>query len=95
MQMDKTYEVRIGKLEKQIEQIIARNQKVEADKRWETSFLRRMLVAIFTYLPIAIYMRTIEVPNPWLNAVVPTLGFLISTLTLPWFRKLWLKSKTV
>lgn len=95
IRMDRTHEHRIGKLEKQIGQILARNQKVEADKRWETSFLRRMLVAIFTYLPIAIYMWAIQVPSPWLNAVVPTLGFLISTLTLPWFKKLWLNSQTL
>lgn len=91
IQMDKTVEDRIGELEKQIKQITSRNQKVEADKSWETSYLRRILVALFTYLPIAVYMWKIEVPSPWLNAVVPTLGFLISTLTLPWFRKLWLK----
>lgn len=90
--MDKILEDRIKKLEKEINQILARNQKVEADKGWETSYLRRTLVAIFTYLPIAIYMWAIDVPSPWLNAVVPTLGFLISTLVLPWFKQIWLKS---
>ncbi|OQB06015.1 MAG: hypothetical protein BWY19_00572 [bacterium ADurb.Bin212] len=91
--MDKTLEERIQKIEEEVSQILARNKKVEADKGWETSYLRRTFVAIFTYLPIAIYMWAINVPSPWLNAVVPTLGFLISTLALPWFKQIWQKSQ--
>jgi len=86
-------EERIEKLEKELEKINQRNARVENDKAWETSGLRRILVALFTYLPIAIYMSAIGVNNPWLNAIVPTLGFLISTLSLPWIKKTWLERK--
>jgi hypothetical protein len=76
-------------LKSRIEIIEQRNQKVELDKTWETSLTRRLLLIMFTYLAIALYLSAIAVPNPWINAVVPAIGFLLSTLTLPFFKKRW------
>lgn len=78
-------------LEKRIAQIEQRNERVGADKAWETSWLRRMLLVIFTYLAISLYLNAIRVDRPWLNAIVPAIGFLLSTLTLPIFKELWRK----
>ena len=83
---------KIEQLEKDIEVIKKRNIGVEADKEWETSWFRRLLVAIFTYLSIGIYMSAIHIDRAWLNAIVPTVGFLLFTLTLPWFQTLWKNS---
>lgn len=80
----------IEDLDKRIKEIEKRNQRVEIDKAWETSLTRRLLLIIFTYLSIGLYMNAIGVQNPWLNAVIPSLGFLLSTLTLPFFKNLWL-----
>lgn len=77
------------KLEKRILEIEKRNKKVEKDKAWETSILRKALLIIFTYLTISIYMRFVLNTNPWLNAIIPSLGFYLSTLSLPFFRKIW------
>ena len=79
------------KLEEKIQKIEERNQQVEADKAWETSWTRRILLTIFTYLAIAVYMWAIDILRPWLNAVVPAVAFMLSTLTMPFFKKLWLK----
>jgi len=78
-------------LKKRIEKIETRNKRVELDKAWETSYTRRVLLIVFTYLSIGFYMAVIKVPSPWLNAVIPSLGFLLSTLTLPYFKNLWQK----
>ena len=78
-------------LEKRLKAIEERNKKVESDKSWETSFTRRALLVGFTYLAIGFYLNAINVPNPWLNAIVPAVAFMLSTLTLPFFKKLWLK----
>ncbi len=86
-------EERIKNLELEIKNIKDRNKKVEIDKEWETSFIRRLLIAIFTYLPLGIYMNFIGVANPWMNAIVPTIGFLISTLAFPWIKNIWLRQK--
>ncbi len=77
-------------LNQRLEAIEYRNQKVEVDKAWETSYTRRILLIIFTYLAIGLYMWAIAISRPWLNAIVPSVGFLLSTLTLPFFKSLWL-----
>lgn len=81
----------ITKLENRIEKIEQRNKKVEMDKAWEGSITRRVLIVLFTYLSIGVYMWFIGVDQPLLNAVIPSLGFTLSTLTLPYFKSLWMK----
>ncbi|RJP45938.1 hypothetical protein C4587_00075 [Candidatus Parcubacteria bacterium] len=78
-------------LENRIHEIEERNAKVEFDKAWETSWTRRSLLVLFTYLAVGTYLWAIGVLRPWINAIVPAAAFLISTLTMPFFRKLWLK----
>lgn len=80
---------KVDALEKRIEQIESRNKNVEVNKAWETSYTRRFLIAIFTYLAIALYLKFIVEIEPWINAIVPTVGFLLSTLTIPLFKKFW------
>lgn len=81
----------LEQLEKEVENIKQRNKRVEADKDWETSYARRILLIFFTYLAIGFYLQAINIPRPWLNAIVPAVAFLLSTLTIPFFKKLWLK----
>jgi len=76
-------------LQKEINQIKERNTKVENDKAWETSKTRRLLLVLFTYLAIGIYFQAIGIDKAWLNAIVPAIAFLLSTLTLPFFKNLW------
>lgn len=81
----------LEQLEQEINKLKERNRRVEVDKSWETSLTRKVLLIIFTYLSIALYLKFIVGINPWINAVVPAIGFLLSTLTLPFFKKLWSK----
>jgi len=74
-----------------IEQIKERNKRVETDKAWETSKTRKIIIALMTYIVIVIFLWSINMPRPWLNAIVPSVGFILSTMTLPFFKKLWLK----
>ncbi|MCX6808546.1 MAG: hypothetical protein NTW50_02675 [Candidatus Berkelbacteria bacterium] len=77
-------------LKLEVAKIKDRNSAVEADKAWETSISRRLLLIIFTYLAIGLYLSAIKIHSPWLNAIVPATGFLLSTLTLNLFKKIWL-----
>ena len=77
-------------LEQRVRKIEERNAGVEADKAWETSWVRRLLIALFTYIVASIFLWYIGVPNPLLNALVPTGGFVLSTLTISFFKTLWL-----
>lgn len=78
-------------LEARILKIEERNLGVEADKAWETSWTRRILLTIFTYLAIGIYMWAIDISRSWLNALVPAIAFMLSTLTMPFFKRIWVK----
>ncbi|HLC65209.1 MAG TPA: hypothetical protein VJI46_03745 [Candidatus Nanoarchaeia archaeon] len=78
-------------LGRRIKQIENRNKRVEADKSWEISYTRRILLTIFTYLTVGFYLNAIEISRPWLNAIIPAIAFMLSTLTLPIFKKLWLR----
>ena len=81
----------IDEFRREIQDIKERNSRVEIDKAWETSWMRRALLILFTYLAIGVYLRAIQVNRPWLNAIVPAVAFLLSTLTMPFFRKAWIK----
>jgi len=83
----------IDQLQLEIEEIKKRNQRVEADKAWETSWTRRLIVLALTYIVIVIFFFFVQLPSPFLNAIVPSLAFVLSTLTIPLFKKWWLKSK--
>jgi hypothetical protein len=77
-------------LEKRIKKIEERNSVVEMNKAWETSATRKVLIVAFTYLSIAGYLKFIVGIDPWINAIVPAVGFLLSTLTLPFFKNWWM-----
>ncbi|HEY5713948.1 MAG TPA: hypothetical protein VIT68_01215 [Candidatus Gracilibacteria bacterium] len=78
-------------LHKAIESIFHRNRRVEQDKAWETSLTRRTFLAVTIYLCAAATLALIGTPQPLMEAGVPVLGYVISTLTLPWIRELWEK----
>lgn len=79
-------------IEKDIADIKARNARVEMDKAWETSTARKLCILIITYILATLVMWTIGVPQPYLNALIPTLGFYLSTLSLGFAKKYWIKN---
>jgi len=82
---------RIEELQLEIEEIKKRNQRVEADKAWETSWTRKIVVSVLTYIVIVVFFYFAGLPKPFINAIVPAIAFVLSTLTVPLFKKWWLK----
>jgi len=78
-------------IKEEIEKIKARNKKVEADKSWETSLTRKILIAFATYVVISLFLFVAKIPDPLTNSLVPTIAFFISTLTISFFKKIWMK----
>jgi len=81
-------------MKSEIQKIQERNKRVEMDKAWEISKTRRAVIAILTYFIVVIFLYLINAPNPFLSALVPVLGFILSTLTLDFFKKIWIKKFT-
>ncbi|HIJ11189.1 TPA: hypothetical protein HA278_03980 [Candidatus Woesearchaeota archaeon] len=79
--------------DQEITAIKHRNKRVELDKAWETSWTRRILIAVLTYVVIVIFFYSASLPRPWVNSIVPTTGFVLSTLTVKWAKKWWMKGK--
>ncbi len=77
----------------EIEKIKERNKRVELDKAWETSLARKILIIILTYIVIVVFFYFAGLPKPFVNSIVPALAFFLSTLTLPLFKKIWIKRK--
>jgi hypothetical protein len=76
-----------------IEKILERNQRVEADKAWEVSWTRRIFIAAVTYITACVFLWLIDSPNFAVSALVPTGGYLLSTLSLPSLKNWWLSKR--
>lgn len=82
---------KIMNIENEIVQIKKRNQRVEADKAWETSWTRRILIAVVTYIFFVIFFFVAGLTKPFVNSIVPAVAFLLSTLTVGLVKGCWVK----
>ncbi|MEK7540314.1 MAG: hypothetical protein AAB558_03635 [Patescibacteria group bacterium] len=78
-------------VQKELELIKQRNQRVEADKAWETSLVRIGSVAVITYAVALLVMRALGVERFWLQAFIPSFGYILSTQSLPLIKRWWIK----
>jgi len=85
--------ISINNLEERVAAIEACNSKVDLDKAWESSWTRRLSIASLTYLVVVVYLSYIGNNSPYINAFVPAVGFLLSTLVLPQICSFWQKSQ--
>lgn len=86
-------EENIKELKKRINDIEKRNRRVEGDKAWETSTLRKILIVVLTYIFAVLYLKIADTTNPFFGAVVPCVGFFLSTQTLNIIKKKWLSKR--
>lgn len=71
--------VKVKELEKRLTAIEARNKAVAADKAWETSLMRRLVLIGLTYLAIGIYLT---------SSVSTALGLTLLSQQLPFIYQL-------
>jgi hypothetical protein len=76
----------------EIETLKERNVRVEADKAWETSWTRRIAITLATYIVIGCYLMSLGVEKAWFHALVPATGYLLSTLSLPFLKRYWVRN---
>ncbi len=78
-------------LEQEILQLKERNLRVEAEKSWEVSFFRKVSIAIVTYIVATLVLYFIGISNFLLSALIPTIGYVLSTQSLPIIKKWWMR----
>jgi ABC-type nickel/cobalt efflux system permease component RcnA len=77
-------------IEREIQQIKTRNQRVELDKRWETSWTRRLVICALTFIVVLIFNYLVSRRvNIVFSSLVPVIGFFLSTLSLGLVRRVW------
>jgi len=86
--MDET----IALLEKEIQGLKERNRRVESDKAWETSYFRRLTIAVSIYVVVALVLYMIDVQNALVAALVPPVGYILSTQSLPAIKRWWVNN---
>lgn len=84
-------EERIAKLEAEMEAVRLRNARVEADKAWETSGFRVVLLTVFTYFAALLVLYAVGGENFLWAALVPAAGFFLSVQSLPFLKRWWIK----
>ena len=84
---------RVKMLELEMQRIRERNVRVEMDKAWEASSFRVVFLVILTYFVTSMVFWLIGVPSPFLNALIPTTGYYLSTLSLPFVKKWWIQGR--
>ena len=87
-------ETRLLNLETEIESIKERNKKVEVDKAWETSFFRILLIGAVTYTIALVFLLLAGLAHPFPNALVPTIGYVLSTQSLPFVKRWWVARRS-
>jgi hypothetical protein len=80
-------------IEQQLEIIKQRNARVEADKAWEASPMRIGSICVITYLVTSVFLYVMGAQRFWLHALVPPIGFFLSTQSLPAIKRWWIDSR--
>ncbi|PIN84756.1 MAG: hypothetical protein COV47_05815 [Candidatus Diapherotrites archaeon CG11_big_fil_rev_8_21_14_0_20_37_9] len=76
-------------LEKEINLLKERNKKVEADKAWETSKTRRLILALSTYFIVYYFLTLINSPDQHFVSLVPAGAYLLQQYSMPFLKKIW------
>jgi hypothetical protein len=80
-------------IEKEIMLLKQRNERVEADKAWEKSYFRVVSIALLTYITVSCALYLMHVSVPLLNALIPPIGYILSTQSLPFIKRWWLRQQ--
>lgn len=83
----------LKELDGEIELIKARNRRVEADKAWELSGTRTAFISVTTFIILYVFFRLNRSEAPFLNALISTATYLLSTFSYGILKSWWLKNK--
>lgn len=83
----------LEQIKRDIQEIKERNLRVEKDKAWETSLFRKFFISVLTYIVVVLFFFFAHLPKPFINAIVPTLGFVLSTLSVSFVKNIWIKNR--
>jgi len=78
-------------IETEIKKIKIRNHQSDIEKEWENSWTRRIAISVVTYAVIVVIMFALGIQSPFVNALIPTVAFVLSTMGLNFIKTIWVK----
>eukprot|EP01041_Mallomonas_annulata_P010036 gene10036-20898_t len=87
----KRMEEEISELRCRLDTLDHRHALDDKGKKFDSSWTRVLIIMAITYVSLSNYMHLIGVGDPLRGAVVPTIGFYLSTWSLCFMRKLWIR----
>jgi hypothetical protein len=82
-------QARLSVVESELAAIRNRNHRVESNKAWETSRVRLFSITAITYVTMVLVFLVLGSNRPLVDALIPTTGFFLSTLSLSFLRARW------
>ncbi|KAJ1432054.1 hypothetical protein B484DRAFT_395145 [Ochromonadaceae sp. CCMP2298] len=83
----------LAELRVAIELVNERNVAKDRGKEFEGSYTRVLFIMGITYATLFGYLTLIGAERPALNAIVPAVGFNLSTWSLPYVKEVWIAWK--
>lgn len=80
----------IKEIKKELGAIRERNERVEGDKAWEVSGFRVGSITVGMYIIASAALYAIGNDFPLRNALIPAIGYLLSTQSLPFIKRNWI-----
>ena len=80
----------IQEIIRDVEIIKKRNRRVAIDKAWEQSGTRRLFIASLIYVVATLWLLSLGDSLALLKAIVPSVGYMLSTLSLPFVKRHWM-----
>ncbi|GAB4285004.1 MAG: hypothetical protein Kow0081_2510 [Candidatus Dojkabacteria bacterium] len=86
-----TIKDKVSSLEAKLKELELLEKYDEIQTAWNKSLTRVFLTSSFTYFVALISMLIIEVEKATLNALIPSLLYILSFQSIPFVKKLWIK----
>eukprot|EP01038_Epipyxis_sp_PR26KG_P004873 gene4873-6829_t len=87
-------EAKLQEIESSVKTIKLRNNEKDKEKDFERSYSRVFVIMCLTYCSIYGFMIWLKVQRPELSALIPTIGFNLSTWSLSVVKFFWIQYET-
>ena len=81
---------RMQAVEHELAAIKERNARVEAEKAWEVSLFRVLLLTVLTYVVSSVVFIAIGDVAPFREALIPAIGYFLSMRSIPFIKRYWI-----
>lgn len=83
----------IEKLEKDVFKLSSKVKKIQNEKEWHTSIVKKLTHSFITYLFTVSLLYSINYDDYLVDALIPTAVFFVAQFVTPVVKSLWIRRK--